>query len=233
MLTDTQEPGMTEQITLNFKHPIPLFPLPGAVLLPHSVMPLHIFEPRYRQMVSDAIDSAGLIAMALFAGEVEQEQYLHGRPRLRPIVCVGHIERYESLEGGRYLVLLRGLCRAAVNEELDDAAAGYRRAMLQPTEYPPAADAVLQPQRQSLGRWLEDPALSKLQGLAELRELFDKDVPTVGLIDLMIAMLEDDTDGRYAMLEETNAHRRAAFLRGRLAELRQSARSAGKSSDSD
>lgn len=214
---------MTEQITLNFQHPIALFPLPSAVLLPHSVMPLHVFESRYRQMTHDALDAAGLIAMALFENEVPEDEYLNGRPALRPDVCVGYIERYETLEDSRYLILLRGLCRARIVDEVPSDAE-YRQALLEPTEYPPAADMVLQPQREALQRGLDDPALSRLSGLDELRKLFDREVPTVGLIDLMISMLVDDAETRYAMLKETNAHRRAAFLCGRLAKLRQSVR---------
>ena len=52
-------------IRVNFNKPIPLFPLDSVVLLPQQVMPLHIFEPRYRQMVDEALDSVGQIAMAV------------------------------------------------------------------------------------------------------------------------------------------------------------------------
>jgi ATP-dependent Lon protease len=223
---------MAEQITLNFKNPIALFPLPGTVLLPHSVLPLHIFEDRYRTMVHDALDSAGLIAMALFEGDVDDDDYARGQPPLREHVCVGYIERYEALDDGRYLLLLRGLCRARIEQETT-AGTPYRTAVLNPTEYPPADDDALLPQREALQRGLDDPALARIEGLQELRDLFDKDVPTVGLIDLMISMLEDDVDTRYTMLAESNGHRRAAFCRGRLADLRRSARSAGRSSNGD
>lgn len=214
---------MTEQITLNFQHPIALFPLPGSVLLPHSVMPLHIFEPRYRQMTREALDAAGLIAMALFEKQITEQAYLHDAPALRPDVCVGYVERYESLDDGRYLIMLRGLCRARIIHEVATEKP-YRMAMLQPTEYPPSDDQTLEPQRLALQRGLDDPALSRLAGLRELRQLFDRNVPTVGLIDLLISMLVEDTSTRYAMLREASAHKRAAFLRNRLAQLQQSVR---------
>ena len=55
---------MSHTLTIDFNKPIALFPLPGCVLLPHNATPLHIFEPRYRAMTSDALDTTGLIAMA-------------------------------------------------------------------------------------------------------------------------------------------------------------------------
>jgi hypothetical protein len=61
--------GMAEEMSIrvNFSRPLPLFPLPQVVMLPQQITPLHIFEPRYRQMVDRALDGAGQIAMAKYA----------------------------------------------------------------------------------------------------------------------------------------------------------------------
>jgi len=59
---------MTEAIRVNFGRPMPVFPLPDAVLLPHAIQPLHVFEQRYRQLVNDCLDGSGQIAIAAFAG---------------------------------------------------------------------------------------------------------------------------------------------------------------------
>ncbi len=211
--------AMTERLTINFNRTIGLFPLPGAVLLPHSVMPLHIFEQRYREMTRDALDGPGLIAMALFDGEVGEDEYLHGQPALKPIVCVGYIERYEPLEDGRYLLLLRGLCRAEIVEE-HDSDTSYRTATLRPTEWPPATDEQLTVERHQLTDTLANPVFDRLEAFGELRRLCEQPVPTVGVIDLTIAAATDKTDERYAMLAETDAPTRAAWLFDRLARLK-------------
>ena len=103
-------------VQVNFGKPIPLFPLDSAVLLPQQVLPLHIFEPRYRQMVERALDGAGQIAMAVFEGESWKQQY-HGRPALRPAVCIGQIVQHERLPDGRYNIILQGVCRARISKE--------------------------------------------------------------------------------------------------------------------
>ena len=104
-------------IQVNFGRPRPIFPLDQVTLLPQQVLPLHIFEPRYRQMVTDALDGSGQIAMAVFEGRDWKQQY-HGRPPIRPAVCIGHIAQHEKLADGRYNIILRGVCRARVIKEL-------------------------------------------------------------------------------------------------------------------
>ncbi|MGP1309805.1 MAG: LON peptidase substrate-binding domain-containing protein, partial [Phycisphaerales bacterium] len=92
-------------IRVNFNRPMPVFPLREVVLFPHAAIPLHIFEERYRDMVDDALDGAGQIAMAVFEGERWTQEY-HGRPPIRPAVCVGQILQHERLADGRYNIIL-------------------------------------------------------------------------------------------------------------------------------
>ena len=209
---------MEYQVTINFGKPIPVFPLPGAVLMPHAVLPLHIFEPRYRQMTVDALDSHGLIAMALFEQEPGEQDYLHGTPPLRPVVCAGYIERYEKLSDGRYLILLRGLCRAKIIEEVDNEP--YRTAMLEPVDWPPAADELLTDEREAIEQALSDPHLDHIESIEELRKVMDQPVPTVGLIDLVIAATAENTEQRYRMLCQPDAEARARWVLHHLGSLR-------------
>jgi Lon protease-like protein len=96
-------------------HRLKVFPLPSAVLLPGGVMPLHIFEPRYRAMVKDAVDGDGVFAMAqVLPG---QEGTLAGLPDLDPMLCVGVVSMHEALEDGRSNLVLNGICRARVLRE--------------------------------------------------------------------------------------------------------------------
>ena len=93
-----------------------VFPLPSAVLLPHAVLPLHIFEPRYRDMVRDALAANQVMALAQLEPGWEG-RYLE-RPPLAQVMCVGLIAWHERLEDGRYNILLQGLCRARLVSEL-------------------------------------------------------------------------------------------------------------------
>jgi len=93
-----------------------LFPLPNLVLFPHVVQPLHIFEPRYRQMTEHALAGDRLIAMVLHAGEEEKDAL--GRPAIRSMACLGRIVADQRTPDGRYNLLLRGECRLRIDREL-------------------------------------------------------------------------------------------------------------------
>jgi Lon protease-like protein len=101
---------------------IAIFPLPGALLLPRARLPLHIFEPRYLQMVDDALKTdTRLIGMV-------QPQQVPGRERgLHRIGCAGRITQLSETEDGRYMITLSGMSRFRVLEEVDGFQA-YRRA---------------------------------------------------------------------------------------------------------
>src|SRR5687768_8599550 len=86
---------------------VPIFPLPNLVLFPHTFAPLHIFEPRYRRMVADALASDRLIAMVL----AREERSPAARPSVHRLGSLGRIEVAEMLPEGRYNIVLEGLVR--------------------------------------------------------------------------------------------------------------------------
>jgi Lon protease-like protein len=94
---------------------VPLFPLPNVVLFPQMPMPLHVFEPRYRKMVADALDGARVIGMTLL--QPGWEPSYDGRPPIYPIGCAGTLEEVEPLDDGRYNILLRGETRFRIRAE--------------------------------------------------------------------------------------------------------------------
>jgi Lon protease-like protein len=104
-----------------------IFTLPNVVLFPNVFLPLHIFEPRYREMVGDALESDRLIGMALLRPGWEHEY--EGRPPVYPIGCSGVITHFERLADGRYNLVLRGLERFRIIEEDHDRS--YRRALVE------------------------------------------------------------------------------------------------------
>src|SRR4051794_6251247 len=100
----------------DFGHVCRLFPLPGVVLFPHAVLPLHIFEPRYRQMTEDALAGDRLVTMV--------QLRLHGvsspksPPAIEEVGCLGRILQHERLPDGRYNFLLLGCKRVRLRREL-------------------------------------------------------------------------------------------------------------------
>ena len=94
---------------------LPLFPLPDTVLFPGVFLPLHIFEPRYRQLITKAIEGDRIIGMAMIVPGHE-EQY-EGRPPIYPVGCAGLITHVERLSDGRFNVILRGLDKFRIDEE--------------------------------------------------------------------------------------------------------------------
>jgi len=89
-----------------------IFPLPGAILFPGLQLPLHIFEPRYRAMVSDALARDRRIAM------IQPQTPVEGAP-LFQVGCVGHIDQVEALDDGRFNIVLEGLTRFRIVRELE------------------------------------------------------------------------------------------------------------------
>jgi uncharacterized protein len=106
---------------------LPLFPLPNVVLFPNVFLPLHIFEPRYREMVADALDADRMIGMVLLRPGWDRDY--EGRPPIYPIGCSGVMTHVERLADGRYNIVLRGLERFRVVEEHADRP--YRRAVVE------------------------------------------------------------------------------------------------------
>jgi uncharacterized protein len=94
-----------------------LFPLPNLVLFPHVVQPLHIFEPRYCDMLADALAHDRLIAMALLQQGWENEY--QGRPALAATVCVGKVISHTPTEDGRHNILLVGIKRGRIIREIE------------------------------------------------------------------------------------------------------------------
>ena len=207
-------------IQVNFGRPMPIFPLDQVTLLPQQVLPLHIFEPRYRQMVTDALDGSGQIAMAVFEGRDWKQQY-HGRPPIRPAVCIGHIAQHEKLADGRYNIILRGVCRARVIKELAPRDARlYREAMLEPIGLEQDETPTLKALRISIEQDLDAGPLSRLTDGATLLEYVrDDDIPTAALIELISFTLVKDREKRYRLLEEGDADARAEMVRREIAEI--------------
>jgi Lon protease-like protein len=118
---------------------LPLFPLPNVVLFPGALLPLHIFEPRYRAMVADALASDRRIGMVLLRPGFERDY--DGRPPIHAVGCSGVIIHDARLVDGRYNIVLRGLERFRVISE--DHERAYRRATTTVIDEPPQDDVTI------------------------------------------------------------------------------------------
>jgi len=99
--------------------PVPVFPLRGIFLFPHQALPLHIFEPRYRQMVGDLLDGPGRLVLASPVADPGEGT------DLPEVAGLGEILRHEKLPDGRYMIWVHGLSRVRIQEVLSDRL--YRR----------------------------------------------------------------------------------------------------------
>ena len=91
------------------KHPVPVFPLPGMVLFPGVVLPLHVFELRYRALVREALSGGRLIALALLLPGWERDY--HGSPEFHPLGCLARIDEVVWLPDGCYDLRVQGISR--------------------------------------------------------------------------------------------------------------------------
>lgn len=106
---------------------VPLFPLPTTVFYPNTFLPLHIFEPRYRSMVADALQGEERIGMILL--KPGWEKNYHNNPEIMGTGCLGKIERHSQLPEGKYNILLSGLHRFRILQEIEGKA--YRQAKVE------------------------------------------------------------------------------------------------------
>ena len=193
---------------------LPIFPLPGVQLFPHALLPLHVFEPRYRDMVRDAMAGERLIAIASFEPGYETEY--HGRPAVKPMIGVGALVGHEPLGDGRANIVLRGVTRARIERELppdqayrlvDAATVGDRVA--------DGFDAAAA--RDTLVLLADQLALKLPSGGDTLRELARSQPDLGALVDVLSAALVTDPDDRQLLLETTDVATRVDRVSGEIA----------------
>jgi uncharacterized protein len=145
-----------------------LFPLPNVVLFPHVILPLHIFEPRYRQMTRDALDDDRLVTIVQACPQTEVGAWVEPVP-IADVACVGRIVHHECLADGRFNILLLGCKRVRLDREIAGGKL-YRFAEATVLEDQEPSQPTGPRREQLIGRFLElfqanhppDPNLSRL-----------------------------------------------------------------------
>ncbi|NOT44030.1 MAG: ATP-dependent protease [Acidobacteria bacterium] len=173
---------------------IPLFPLPNVVLFPNVFLPLHIFEPRYRAMVADALAGDRIIGMVLLQPGSEHDY--EGRPPVFPIGCAGVVTHAEPLGDGRYDIVLRGIERFRIAGEEEGGQYRVARVDGLPDGTPEPERQFLRQQRQRLEAVL---AAALERGGAEPR--FPPAVPDDDLVNALSQYIELEPLERQALLE--------------------------------
>jgi hypothetical protein len=187
---------------------LPIFPLSGAVVMPGVQLPLNIFEPRYLNMVADALAGHRLIGMI----QPTSETALDDVPEIHRIGCGGRITSYSETADGRIVLVLTGVCRFQVSAEIDGRN-GYRRATVNWERF--AADC--HDQGQAIGD--RTGFLDSLKAYCTLRGVevpWDdvKKMPDWDLVNLLCAHLPLSQEDKQALVETIPTNERASLMRG-------------------
>ena len=176
---------------------VPLFPLANVWLFPGAILPLHIFEPRYREMIEDSLDGPGrLVLGTVMEGHEEQ---VSGAPPVYPVAGLGEIGRHDRLPDGRFVIILVGLARVRLNEIESDRT--YRKVEIEPV-LETHADSSVDP---DLRGQLSDAIRKRIQEEIEL----PKKVPLGHLVDLLTLRMRLPHSRLQEIYQETDVGRRA------------------------
>jgi Lon protease-like protein len=189
---------------------IPVFPLPGALLLPRGQMPLNIFEPRYLAMVDDAL-RGGHRLIGMIQPDPAHEGGSPDKPALYRIGCVGRLTQFAETGDGRYLIQLTGISRFAIAEELR-VPTPYRQCRV--TCAPFADDFVARKGEEAVDRPALLQALSAFLKANDLAADWDgiEKAPNEALVNALAMMSPYGPAEKQALLEAPDLKARAEIL---------------------
>jgi len=212
VLPDHWPPDQVRQIA-------PVFPMPGLWLFPYVVLPLHVFEPRYRQMVEDSLDGPGRIVLATI--QTGHESEAAGSPPLYPLAGLGEIGRHERRKDGLFDIWLVGLQRVRIHEVESDSI--YRQVEYEAASEVQPSEEEDKPLRQALTVAIE----ARTNGPDGPMEI-PPDVPISRLADLLVLRIPLPKEDVQRLHSELDVARRA-----RLALLEHEARPVEMDEDQD
>jgi Lon protease-like protein len=187
-----------------------LFPLPNLVLFPHVIQALHIFEPRYCEMLSEALESDRLITMAIL--DPGWEQTFQNQPKIAKTVCIGRIVSHSPTGDGTHSIFLAGIRRARIVEELF-VNTPFRQARVEVLDDIPISDEVqAETYRDELLAIFRAMVPIELTGTESFSELLTRQLPLGVLTDVIAFAVnlplatkqyllgEPDVEARYRVL---------------------------------
>lgn len=199
---------LSDEFEKNFSGRVPIFPLPNVVFFPGTKLPLHIFEPRYRQMLVDVREGEGLLAVALLDRSKKMEPGETINPPVHTVAGLGRLTRIEPLPNGFYNIDLFGLSRIRILEELDTdkpyrvaRVATVREQMSEAIES--RGDEILQRAFDAFNKVLRKYSQFPGEFLTRFRGL-----PVGILLDVLAHHVPCDSQKKQLFLEETEPLRR-------------------------
>ncbi len=178
---------------------VPMFPLRGVFLLPRQILPLHVFEPRYRQMIDDVLDGQGRLAMGTILEGHEAPEGEGMPPRVLHVAGVGEIARHQKTPEGTYYIWLFGIGRFDIEELPSDRM--YRRVKARPL----AEEDVDEAQSEALITSLRSALHSRAESPLELPD----DVPPALLTDALAQKLHLPQSEMESIFTEPDVAKRA------------------------
>lgn len=196
---------------------MPLFPLEDVVLFPHSMIPLYVFEARYRKMVRDVLASNRLIVMSL---QLEKEnQAEESPPRVADIASVGELVLAQELPDGRYNLVVRGRARIGIDEELPSDEPYRLVTAHEIPDDPPDKSPELDEADTTLRALVSGLAESIPDGGELLKHVAAAQDTPAALSNVMAASLVADAKARQSLLETTDVFQRLERLSNEVVAL--------------
>ena len=190
----------------SFTGKVPLFPLSTVVFFPNTLLPLHIFEPRYKQMINDVMSSEKIIGMALLKPGWESNYY--GNPDVYDVLGMGRIVSSETFEDGRINIVLYGLKRVRIDEILEDNPYRVARVSIVENMHGANEDVYRRRIEELLTKW--NFALDEKEKSHRIN--INTGLPLESLTDALATLILSNVYDKQTLLEEPNVLKRAEAL---------------------
>lgn len=190
----------------SFSGMIPLFPLSSVVFFPNTLLPLHIFEPRYKQMVNDVINTEKIIGMALLKPGWGNNYY--GNPEVFDVVGMGRIVSSETFEDGRINIVLYGLKRVRIVEIIENLPYRHARVDIVDNLHGSGEESLRERIEELISKW------NLLIGDAEKSHKIDinSKLPLESLTDALATLIFSNVFEKQVLLEELRVQKRAEII---------------------
>jgi Lon protease-like protein len=193
-----------------------IFPLPNVTLFPGALLPLHVFEPRYREMLRDALERRKILAIARLKPGFEQDY--EGRPPVFEACGAGVIESWSERDDGRFDIALRGVARLRIIQELPPVRA-FRQVRAERIVEPAADPALVAAWQVKLGLLWERLSPHLPEQVRDLKALTRGSEDVSGYADRLAAAMVADPDACQQLLAEADPAERLRLLTSRVQEL--------------
>jgi len=190
----------------NFSGVLPLFPLSSVVFFPNTLLPLHIFEPRYKEMVNTALNNEKIIGMALLKPGWESDYYRN--PEVYDVIGMGRIVSSEELDDGKINIVLYGLKRAKIIEIIEELPYRQAHISIMENQYDTNNESFRSIIEEHINKW--NLYLDEKQKAHRIN--VNTKLPLENLTDALASLIFPNVFDKQKLLEETNVQKRAEII---------------------